>query len=144
MSERKDLTLSPAERRLVRQSFLSAQEYSTALTKLFYGRLFEVAPGVRGLFRVSIEEQSRKLLEMLRTVVESLDQFEQLRPRLEELGRKHVEYGARPEHYDVLRQALLWTLAQALGLEFDPQTRAAWDKLLRSISATMLDAAAAR
>ena len=143
MSRAPDLVLTPQQKLLVRQSFESVQEYANSLTKLFYGRLFQVEPAVRSLFTGSIEEQSKKLLDMLATAVESLDQFEELRPKLEELGRKHVTYGAKAEHYDVVRLALLWTLGQALGLEFDQETRTAWDKMLRAISTAMLDGAAA-
>jgi Hemoglobin-like flavoprotein len=131
--------LTPHQKRLVRESFEVVQEYSTSLTKLFYGRLFELEPTVRGLFRHSLDEQSRKLLEMIATVVDALDRFEELRPQLADLGRRHVTYGARPEHYDVLRVALLWALAQALEHEFDPETRGAWDQMLRVITAAMLD-----
>jgi len=133
--------LTPRQRRLILQSFQSAEEYSIAFTKLFYGRLFELQPSLRPLFKISLEEQSRKLLDTLRAVVESLDRFDELRPKLLELGRKHVTYGAKPEHYEVLRTALLWTFAQALGLEFDPETRAAWDQMLRLISEIMLEGA---
>src|SRR5262249_52673536 len=35
-------TLTSAQQRLVRDSFDSVREYSTALIKLFYGRLFEI------------------------------------------------------------------------------------------------------
>jgi len=131
--------LTPQQKRLVRESLESLREYSTSLTKLFYGRLFELAPQVRGLFKTSLEEQSRKLLDMLVTIVEALDHFEELRPRLAELGAKHVTYGARPEHYDVLRIALLWAITQALEQEFDRDTKAAWDQLLHAVSAAMLE-----
>lgn len=134
--------VSPRQTRLIRQSLESLEDYSNSLTKLFYGRLFELAPSTRHLFKVSLEEQSRKLLEMLVTAAEALDDFESLRPRLTELGRKHVAYGAKPEHYDVLRTALLWALAQALEQEFDPDTKAAWEQMLRVISDTMLEGAA--
>lgn len=134
--------VSPRQTRLIRQSLESLEDYSNSLTKLFYGRLFELAPSTRYLFKVSLEEQSRKLLEMLVTAAEALDDFESLRPRLTELGRKHVAYGAKPEHYDVLRTALLWALAQALEQEFDPDTKAAWEQMLRVISDTMLEGAA--
>src|SRR5262249_13190574 len=107
-------TLTPRQKRLVRGSFASVQENSNFIIKLFYGRLFELAPGLRGLFKISMEEQSRKLLNMIATIVDALDQFEKLRPQLADLGRKHVTYGAKPEHYDILRTALLWALAQAL------------------------------
>jgi nitric oxide dioxygenase len=134
-------TLTLAQKRLVRDSFESVREYSTALTKLFYGRLFELAPGVRPLFKPSLDEQSLKLLQMLGTAVDALDRFGELHPVLVELGRKHVTYGAKPEHYAVVRTALLWALAQALGLEFGRETRAAWDQMLCAIEAAMLEGA---
>lgn len=140
MSTPELLALTPQQKRLVRESFQTVQEYSNSLTKLFYGRLFELAPSVRRLFASDLSEQSRKLLEMLATVVNALDRFEELRPQLAELGRRHVTYGARPEHYDVVRVALLWALAQALEHEFDRDTRHAWDQMLRAISAAMVGA----
>jgi len=44
-------------------------------------------------------------------------------------------------YYDILRAALLWTFSQAIGLEFDRETRAAWDQVLRIISEIMLEGA---
>src|SRR5262245_58632796 len=89
-----DLPLTSRQKQLLRDSFEVTQDYSTALTKLFYGRLFETAPAARQLFPKHLDEQSRKLLDMLATIIESLDRFEELRPRLAELGQRHVEYGA--------------------------------------------------
>ena len=127
------------QQRLIAGSFADIAEMAGPIAHLFYGRLFELAPGVRGLFKVSLEEQSKKLLEMLATIVNALDHPEDLRPRLAELGRKHVTYGVKPEHYDFVRKALLWALAQALEGEFDPETKDAWDQLLRAVAAAMLD-----
>src|SRR5262249_9121580 len=107
--------------------------------KLFYGRLFELRPDMRGLFKTSLEEQSRKLFETLAVVIEALDQFEATRPRLAELGQKHVTYGTTPTDYDSVRAALLWALAQSLENEFDREMKAAWDPLLRAIAAAMLE-----
>jgi nitric oxide dioxygenase len=134
------LNLSPRQKRLVRESFESLREYSDAVVLLFYGRLFELAPEVRGLFKIEIREQARKLLDMLRSMVDALDRFEELRPQLAELGRKHAGYHVQPEHYQVLVTALMWAFGQALGMEFDRETRAAWEHLL---SAVMLEGAAA-
>src|SRR5262245_8824797 len=84
------MTLTPRQKWLIKQSFESIEGYSYSLTKLFYGRLFERRPDLRSLFKVSLEDQSRKLLDMIVIIVEALDDFEALRPRLAELGRKHV------------------------------------------------------
>jgi hemoglobin-like flavoprotein len=129
--------LTANQKRLVKTSFESLEEYSDSVVQLFYGRLFEIAPQVRPLFRVDITNQSRKLLDMLTTIVSAIDNFEDLRPRLEELGFKHVAYGAKPEHYDALRVALLWAMGSALELEFDKDTKAAWGHLLEMVSSAM-------
>jgi len=133
--------LNAQEKQLVRQSFESLEEYSDTAVRLFYGRLFEFAPPLRGLFKVDLREQARKLHDMLATIVSTLDRFDELRPVLADLGRRHVAYGALPEHYDALRTALLWALGQALNAEFDAPTKAAWDQLLRSVSSAMLQGA---
>src|SRR5262245_43380184 len=105
MSVQPDLTLTPQQKRLVRQSFESVQQYSDAVVQLFYGRLFELQPGVRALFKVNIKDQSAKLLDMMSMIVDALDRFDELRLPLAELGRKHVAYGTQPAHYETFRVA---------------------------------------
>jgi hemoglobin-like flavoprotein len=133
--------LTSKQKRLVQQSFESIKDYSTSLTKLFYGRLFEIRPEIRPMFKISLDDQSRKLLDMLVVIIEALDDFEALRPRLVELGRKHVQYGVKPEHYDLVRTSLVWAIGQALELEFDAETKAAWNQMLTVVAETMLEGA---
>jgi nitric oxide dioxygenase len=142
MNTSPQLTLSAKQKRLVRESFESIMQYDNSVVVLFYGRLFELAPEVRAFFKIDIREQSRKLLETLNALVDALDRFEELRGHLAELGRRHVNYGVEESHYVNLRSAMLWAMGQALGLEFDRETRAAWETLLREVSAVMLEAAA--
>jgi hemoglobin-like flavoprotein len=144
MSSSPGVTLSQAQKRLLRDSFESVREYADSVALLFYGRLFELAPQVRPLFKISIREQAEKLMRTLGTVVDALDRFEELRPSLLELGRKHVGYGVEPRHYEILRSALLWAVGQALGAEFDRETRAAWEAMLIAVSQVMLEGAAAQ
>ncbi len=39
---------------------------------------------------------------------------------------RHVGYGVKLVDYDALREALLWTLEQALGEDFTPAVRETW------------------
>jgi len=132
------LPLSARQIVLVRESFDSLKEYETAVVLLFYGRLFELAPETRALFKIDISEQAKKLLQTLGALVEALDRFEEVLPVLAGLGRKHATHGVQAYQYDKLRAALLWAMGQALGLEFDRDTRAAWDQLIATVSAVML------
>ena len=82
---------------------------------------------------------------MMNTVgvaVKMLDDVPNLLPVLEGLGHKHVAYGVVNEHYPVIGQALLDTLALGLGDAFTPQLKAAWAEIYGVISAAMLKGAA--
>jgi hemoglobin-like flavoprotein len=125
------------QKRRIRESFEAIQEISGPVAMLFYGRLFEMEPGARKLFHNDLAAQGKKLMDMLGSVVESLDHFEAMTVRLEELGRKHAEFGVRPEHYDTLSLALLWALAQAVGPDFDSKTREAWRTAIGAINTAM-------
>src|SRR5215831_439434 len=143
MSPNPPAPLSAKQKHLLRESFASVREYETAVIVLFYGRLFEIAPETRALFKIEIPEQARKLTNKLQMALDALDRFEELRPVLADLGRRHVTYGVQPYQYERLRSALLWAMGQALGLVFDKETRAAWDQLLSTMSAAMLEGAPA-
>jgi|FLYL01.1.fsa_nt_gi hemoglobin-like flavoprotein len=122
---------------LIRDSFELAKEVRAPLALLFYGRLFEIDPSLRPMFHTDLKAQGLKLIATLEAVVNALDNLDAIRPKLEELGRKHVDYGVRPEHYDKLTAALLWALSQALAPSFFPKHKAAWRDLMDRVSEAM-------
>ena len=124
---------------LIRDSFEVVHEMPEAIAMLFYGRLFNLDPSLRGMFKVDMKTQSKKLMDTLRSVVDSLEHFDRMRPALRELGRKYaVEYGVKPEHYKLVMDALLWAFAQALQPHFYSETKAAWKAVLEDITKEML------
>jgi nitric oxide dioxygenase len=126
----------------LRKSFQRVEAQGHVATLEFYRRLFEMAPGLRPMFKNDIEAQSKKLLDMLRALLGLLDRPEDLRRTLEELGARHVGYGVSPEHYAPVGAALLDMLAFVLGKDFTPALRAAWTELFLAITETMLAGAA--
>ena len=82
---------------------------------LFDGRLFEIAPQVRGLFPDDMTAQKQKLMAMLGLAVANLNQPETMVPALQDLGRKHCAYGTQAAHGAPVGDAPLWTLEQGLG-----------------------------
>lgn len=123
---------------LIRASFALIRQAPEAIILLFYGRLFELNPELRNLFKIDMRVQSRKLIDTLATVVQAADDLEKIAPMVRALGRRHVTYGVQPQYYETLRSALLWAMGQALQEDFDPETRKAWSNLLENISKEMI------
>ena len=109
---------------------------------LFYGRLFELDPSLRPLFKGDMAEQGRKLMNMLATAAMGLDRLDGIVGEVQALGRRHVAYGVQDAHYDTVGAALLWTLEQGLGDAFTPQVKAAWAEAYTLLAGTMKQAAA--
>lgn len=133
--------MTSQQKQLVRESFRNVREVAGPVALLFYGRLFELDPSLRPLFHQDIRLQGRKLMDMLTTVVDSLDHLEDLGPTLRALGQRHVGYGVRLEHYDTLKSALIWALSQALQPDFYPDVRAAWTAVIDAINTVMKEGA---
>ncbi|MDB5826738.1 MAG: hemoglobin-like flavoprotein [Variovorax sp.] len=134
--------MTPRQIELVQTSFAKVLPISEQAAEIFYARLFELAPGVRALFKGDMVEQGRKLMSMLRSVVGTLNKLDVLVPVAERLAERHVGYGAQPAHYAVVGQALIDTLDKGLGADFTPETRAAWETAYGTLSAVMIAAAA--
>ena len=98
--------------RLIQQSFNQVTPIADTAAQLFYDRLFEIDPGLKSMFPEDLTEQGEKLMAMLSTAVDGLDNLEQLQPELEALAIRHVDYGVKPADYAPVGEALIWTLAR--------------------------------
>ena len=127
---------------LVRASFLRVVHMQDVASDLFYHRLFELAPELRELFPDDLSEQKRKLMATLGTAVGKLDDLATLIPSVKSLGARHVAYGAKTEHYEIVGRALVWTLERGLGAAFTPDMRSAWTKVYDVLATTMQAGAA--
>ena len=127
---------------MVRTSFAQVVPIRETAAGLFYGRLFELDPSLKPLFRGDLKEQGIKLMAMIGTAVAGLDRLDTVVPAMQALGRRHVGYGVQAAHYDTVATALLWTLEQGLGAAFTPDVKAAWTRAYGFLAGTMKEAAA--
>jgi len=104
---------------------------------IFYRRLFEISPELRPMFKGDIEEQSKKLIEMLGVLIAMLERPHGLELELREMGARHAEYGVKDEHYATVGTALLDMLVETLDTDFTPEVRAAWTALYGAVETTM-------
>ena len=129
--------MTQKEKQLVIESFQAMREDAGPLSLLFYGRLFELDPGLRPMFHGDIARQGLKLMEMLAAVVANLNQFESLTSTLYAMGQRHVAYGVLPRHYQVVEDALIWALGQYLEVGPGAGVLNAWRKVIAEVSSAM-------
>lgn len=129
--------MTSSEITLIKESFRQVAPIADQAASLFYARLFELNPALRGLFHGDMADQGRKLMQMLGMAVGGLDRLEELVPAVRQLGLRHAGYQVRDEHYETVGEALLWTLGRGLGPAFTSEMQAAWAKLYWTLAETM-------
>jgi hemoglobin-like flavoprotein len=141
--------LDETEKAAIRRSWKLVVPIADTAADLFYKRLFELQPEYRRLFGDDMAPQKRKLLAMLAFIVRTLD-WDQSRWKdpcatdddlflvVLALGLRHAElYKIPDESYDVVGQALLWTLDYGLGEAFTAEVRDAWARVYGLVAQTM-------
>jgi len=123
---------------LVQDSFKKVAPISDVAAELFYGRLFEIAPQVKPMFRGDMKEQGRKLMATLGVVVTGLTRLETVLSAASALAKQHVAYGVKAEHYSIVGGALLWTLEKGLGDAWTPELASAWTAAYGTLSGYMI------
>ena len=124
-------------------SFDQVAPQGDELVELFYERLFAVAPAVRPLFAgTDFRRQKGMLLAALVLLRKSLRYLDAVTPTLRHLGSRHVRYGALPEHYPVVGQALIASMAEIAGDAWTLEYELAWTEAYAVVSGAMLDGAA--
>ena len=119
---------------LVQKTFAIVAPIADDVAALFYRRLFEIDPSLESMFKGNMADQRRKLMVMLTAAVKGLPRLDRLIPVLEDLGRRHAEYGVVDGQYETVGEALLWSLEEAFGADFTPRVRSAWETLYRFIT----------
>lgn len=133
--------MTPEQIELVQTTWEKVKPISEQAAELFYGKLFELDPSLKPLFKGDMKEQGRKLMATLNLAVTSLTKLDDIIPAVQDLGRRHVGYGVPDESYQTVAEALLWTLGQGLGDDFTDEAKEAWTVTYVTLSTVMLDAA---
>jgi len=133
--------MTPKQVELIRLTFVQVMNRKMETGRMFYERLFSIAPDTRPMFRSDIDVQAQKLMDTLALAISGLRDLPSLVAMLEALALRHVGYGVRDKHYDDVGAALLWTLERGLGPAFTPEARDAWATLYGTVADVMRNGA---
>ncbi len=104
--------MTPNQIESVKDSFQRIYPIKDAFSEAFYDELFRIAPSVRPYFATDMTQQRIKLSETLGAVINQLHQLHLIEDTIAGLARRHVGYGAKPEHFAPVGHALIFALEQ--------------------------------
>ncbi|MEO1292767.1 MAG: globin family protein [Pseudomonadota bacterium] len=138
--------MSAKQVELIQSSFQKVAPIAGTAAELFYTRLFDIAPEVKPLFKgepgsPEMADQGQKLMATLGVVVNGLTNLEAVLPAAQDLAKRHVGYGVKPEHYAPVGESLIWTLEKGLEDAFTPEVKEAWLAAYGALSGVMIEAA---
>eukprot|EP00934_Nitzschia_sp_Nitz4_P009242 Nitzschia sp. Nitz4//scaffold201_size42423//40844//41768//NITZ4_007381-RA/size42423-snap-gene-0.42-mRNA-1//-1//CDS//3329541353//9232//frame0 len=131
--------------------------YAEVAGEILFRRIFELAPAAIGLYKFgtgfsevceemychpAFKAHSKGVVKMLDEAIQMLGpDMMPLILELETLGARHVEYGVLPAHYDIVGQALLYTLEAALGDGWNQKLKDGWIQIYGAVSGAMMEGA---
>ena len=120
------LPLTPQQRALVKHTFTHIAPNHDNVARLFYDKLFEIAPELQPMFTHSMDMQRAKVMQMLAALVAAMDDPSHFSRMARELGKRHVDYGVLRNQYTLVEQALMWALEEACPDVMNTAALAAW------------------
>lgn len=135
------MSLTERQKQIVINSFLKVEPISDAAANIFYTKLFEYDPSLKPLFKGDLKAQGKMLMSALKVATNSLHNLDRLVPVLEEMAIKHVQYGVKCDDYTPVGNALIYTLKQGLGNDFNNELKDAWANTYKIMATVMRQAA---
>lgn len=132
--------------KLLRETFERARTENGGLKSLgmrFYARLFDKYPAVRPLFTTPPEEQHKKLMASIGSIVTAVENPEALVPFLHAMGIRHLKYKTEDAHYGAVAENLIAVLSEHLSQEgkWTEEMQNTWQEALQTVAGIMIEAA---
>lgn len=131
--------MTPNQIETVKDSFQRVAPVAASLSLTFYSELFRIAPSIRRYFPKAMHSQRVKLVDTLSAIVLNLHQLHTLNDMIIGLAERHVEYGARPEHFAPVGHALIYALEQTTPNGLTPVETEAWAAAYAALTDLMVD-----
>lgn len=127
-SYKENSPLTDRQVQLVKESWSKLTNKTDRVSTSFYKRLFELDDGMISVFEdTDMEAQGKKFTDTITFIVMGLDQFDLLGPAIGELGKRHISYGVKNDHYLIVKEALLDALESESPSTFSKDTLYAWE-----------------
>lgn len=132
---------SDAEVTLIRESFAPTVPVGAKAADKMYANLFEASPDIAILFSEFTGPPKSMMWATLGLIVDNLEDIKSLDLPLQQLGARHVRFGAKHEFYGVFADVIIGTVAEISGDAWTLDHENAWESMLGYVVQQMLSGA---
>jgi hemoglobin-like flavoprotein len=129
-----EILLTPAQKRLIRESFMRLEPALDLVGQLFYLKLYRLDPTFRARFGGDPKTLGRKFIAVAKLTVIALKHEDGLAPTLKLLGVRQRQLGMKVRDYRLMGKAWMWTLERSLEKSFTRQSKDAWNALILQVT----------
>lgn len=122
--------ITDVQKELVKGTVPFLKARGVELTKHFYSRMFTFNPELKNVFNMGNQKNVKQQVALATAVLAYAEHIENpgvLVPVLDTIGQKHVSVGIRAEHYLIVGQHLLASIAEILGDGATKELMDAWE-----------------
>ena len=129
--------LSKEEIETIHSTIPLLQDKGVDITTNFYNRMFSNNPELRNMFNQPNHKQGLQSTALAMAVLAAAQHIEDLSPIVPvvmPVAHKHCALQVKPEHYPIVGENLLATIAELTGLSMDDPVIKAWEKAYGEIA----------
>lgn len=131
--------LPPSDISRIQESWEMVLSHGEQVVSRFFDVLFDKFPEFQTFFSQSHLSQNAAVLNQLRILASHMDNPQQLRLILVQLGERNQRFGIKSKHYPSVVYAILHVLTELIGDHIDGKTYDAWENFLHLGRAIMLE-----
>ena len=121
--------LSPQHIDIVKATAPLVEQHARDITEHFYPLMFERYPLVKDFFNLTHQNSGTQRQALANAVVayaKHIDRLQAIEPAVRLIVHKHVSLNIQPEHYPIVGECLLESIAVVLGDAVTPEVAEAW------------------
>lgn len=128
------------QKQLVKATVPILREHGVVLTTHFYKRMFEHNPELKHVFNMGNQQNNKQQTALAMAVLAYAEHIENpgvLMPVVNGIGHKHTSLSIRPEHYIIVGNHLIASIAEVLGDVASPELLEAWTLAYQQLASLM-------
>lgn len=127
---------------VIKETFAQAKPMGAHVVDRIFDALISDQPSTGAVFKnIDMRRLKQNFLNAMVFIVDNIDKPDQLKPYLQDLGARHVQYGVKAAYFPVFGKALIGSLQSFFKSKWTDEINQQWEEAFLLITESMLEGA---